>query len=269
MRGIALPVCHIVSPLVDTPSSVQTASHSYSAFYMLSNQKGEVPPFRSLCRQRHGFKPKLEPYEQEVRQLVADHPNATLADFCEMLLPMCLSVPQTLKKPLGFKSKKPPNRTTISRLLAKISLQEMQEAFAVFLMQLLQETSLTAAVDGKVSKQILDEDGDVLQMLNVFVHDMKIVLWEWSVKGNKTNEPGCLKNHLGELLSQFPHLKLLTGDAIFAQRPLLEVLKTHHVDYVFQVNDNQPEVLDAVKETFRKRQNVEPVAKSVSKKTAA
>ena len=59
---------------------------------------------------------------------------------------------KTHKKPLGFKSKKPPIRTTISRLLAKISLQEMQEAFAVFLMQLLQETSLTAAVDGKVSK---------------------------------------------------------------------------------------------------------------------
>ena len=81
------------------------------------------------------------------------------------------------------------------------------------------------AVDGKVAKQMLDEEGEVLQMLNVFVHKMKVVLWEWSVKGDKTNEPGCLKKHLGELLSQFLHLKILTGDAIFAQRPLLEVLK--------------------------------------------
>ena len=32
----------------------------------------------------------------------------------------------TLKEPLGFKTKKPPNRTTISRLLAKISLTEIQ-----------------------------------------------------------------------------------------------------------------------------------------------
>ena len=139
-----------------------------------------------------------------------------------------------LKEPLGFKTKKPPDRTTISRLLAQISLTEIQEAFSTFLSQLLQETSLTAAVDGKVSKQILDEDGEVLQMLNVFVHKMKVVLWEWSVKGDKTNEPGCLKKHLGELLSQFTHLKILTGDAIFAQRPLLEVLKSHQVDYVFK-----------------------------------
>ena len=45
-------------------------------------------------KQRHGSKPKLAPYEKEVRQLVADHPDATLADFCEMLLPHVSSVQQ-------------------------------------------------------------------------------------------------------------------------------------------------------------------------------
>ena len=175
---------------------------------------------------------------------------------------------KTLKNPLGFKTKKPPNRTTLSRLLAKISLNELQEAFAVFLSQLLQDEPLTAAVDGKTAKQILDKDGEVLQMLNVFVHDIKVVLAEWSVKGDKTNEPGCLKQHIGDLLSQFPNLKILTGDAIFAQRPLLEVLK-NKVDYVFQVKDNQPEVLDAITLTFKDRQSVKPAAQSRSKKKAS
>jgi hypothetical protein len=32
-----------------------------------------------------------------------------------------------------------------------------------------------------------------------------------------------LKNHLAELLAAYPALQLLTGDAIFAQRPLLDV----------------------------------------------
>jgi len=59
-------------------------------------------------------------------------------------------------------------------------------------------------------------------MLNVFVHNIKVVLMEWSIKGDKTNEPGCLKLHFDELLAQFPNLKILTGDAIFAQRPLLQ-----------------------------------------------
>jgi hypothetical protein len=173
-----------------------------------------------------------------------------------------------LKKPLGFKGKKPPNRTTLTRLLAKISLKELQDAFAVFLSQLLDDKPLTAAVDGKDSKQIHGEEGEVLQMLNVFVHDIKVVLYEWSVKGDKTNEPGCLKQHLGELLAQFPNLEILTGDAIFAQRPLLRILKDK-VDYAFQVKDNQPEVLEAIKETFKERQEGEPAAESFSKKKAA
>jgi hypothetical protein len=175
---------------------------------------------------------------------------------------------KTLKNPLGFETKKPPDRTTMSRLLAKISLAELQDAFAVFLSQLLKDKPLIAAVDGKTSKQILDEDGEVLQMLNVFVHDIKVVLTEWSVKGDKTNEPGCLKKHLGELLAQFPNLKILTGDAIFAERPLLRILKDK-VDYVFQVKGNQPEMLDAIKLTFQDRESVEPAAESRSKKKAS
>jgi hypothetical protein len=51
MRGIARQVFHISSPHGDTPSSVQTASQSYSGFCMLSNQKDEPLPSRSICRQ--------------------------------------------------------------------------------------------------------------------------------------------------------------------------------------------------------------------------
>ena len=34
---------------------------------------------------KRGRKQKLAPYEQEVRQLVADHPDATLVELCEKL----------------------------------------------------------------------------------------------------------------------------------------------------------------------------------------
>jgi transposase len=36
---------------------------------------------------RPGRKMKLSPYETEVRQVVAEHPDATLAEFCEKLSP--------------------------------------------------------------------------------------------------------------------------------------------------------------------------------------
>ena len=98
---------------------------------------------------------------------------------------------------------------------------------------------LVASVDGKTAKQSLDENGNPIHLINVFAHNVKVTLNQWTTNGDKTNEPGCLKSHLGELLKQYPMLKLLTGDAIFAQRPLMEVLKEHGCDYLFQLKENQ------------------------------
>ena len=157
-----------------------------------------------------------------------------------------------LRQPLGFKRTKPPVDTTFSRNLAGVSVAEFQAALAEFLNVILMENndSLTAAVDGKAAKAMPDENGDPHLMLNVFVHDFKIVLEQWSVRGDKTNEPGCLKMHLEKLIETYPGLKLLTGDAIFAQRPLLEVFREIGCDYLFQVKQNQGDAYEATVTTF-------------------
>jgi hypothetical protein len=67
-----------------------------------------------------------------------------------------------------------------------------------------------------------------------------------------------LKKHLKELFEMYPCLKLLTGDAIFAQRPLLESLQQYHCDYLFQVKDNQPKVHAKMKEIFKDAPRQEP-----------
>ncbi len=137
-----------------------------------------------------------------------------------------------LRGSLGFKRTKPPVETTFSRNLAHVSVEEFQAAFAEFLNAVLAESddNLVAAVDGKAAKVMVDDNGDPLLMLNVFVHDLKVVLDQWSVRGDKTNEPGCLKKHLEKLFDAYPGLKLLTGDAVYAQRPLLEVFHEHGCD---------------------------------------
>ena len=118
--------------------------------------------------------------------------------------------------------------------------------------------TLVAAVDGKSARHSFDENGDPLLMLNVFVHDLKVTLNQWSVRGDKTNEPGCLKAHLEKLFEQYPALRLLTGDAIFAQRPLLEVLKERGCDYLFQLKKNQGDAYEAVKYCFKDAETTEP-----------
>jgi len=164
-----------------------------------------------------------------------------------------------LKKFLLFK-KGVPHAITLARVLRKLSLDDLQKAFAEFLKLLLSEKtdSLTAAIDGKVAKQMPDKNGDPLDMLNVFVHDIKVTLQQYSVRGDKTNESGCLKKHLEKLFDTYPALKLLTGDAIFAQRPLLEALQKHECDYLFQVKENQGRVLEQMTLVFEEASQQEP-----------
>ena len=157
-----------------------------------------------------------------------------------------------LRGPLGFKRTKPPVETTICRVLAKTSVADLQKVFAEWLNAVLMEDHdvLVAAVDGKAAKQFLDADGNPLLILNVFAHELKVTLTEYSVHGDKTNEPGCLKAHLETLFEQYPFLKLLTGDAIFTQRPLMEALQEYGCDYLFAIKENQGDMLEAAKACF-------------------
>ena len=147
-----------------------------------------------------------------------------------------------LKQFLEFKDKKGkrrvPHAITLARVLRRLSLDDLQTAFAEFGNAIHASSLFAAAVDGKAAKQMKDENGDPILMLNVFAQTLKVHLASWSVRGDKTNEPGCLKNHLEELFTMYPSLKLLTGDAIYAQRPLLEAIQEYHRDYLVQIKDN-------------------------------
>jgi hypothetical protein len=156
-----------------------------------------------------------------------------------------------IKKPMGFTRNTPPSATCISRSLAKLSLDEFRKTFADFIEPFLNEpTMLVAAVDGKTAKQSFDDNGDPEILIDVFIHDLKLSVTQYVVGKHKTNEPGCFKEHLPEILEHFPQLRIFTGDAIYLQKPLLEVMQQYHCDYVFQVKDNQPEVLDAMRQMF-------------------
>ena len=139
----------------------------------------------------------------------------------------------------------------------KLPIPVKPEGFAIHSHSLWLKTMLgehegrwAAAIDGKTCCQGLAADGSPVQMLNVFLQQAKVTLDQWSIGGDKTNEPGSFKNHLSELLAAYPALQLFTGDAIYAQRPLLELLKVEGCDYLFQIKANQPDVLDALTTCF-------------------
>jgi len=67
---------------------------------------------------------------------------------------------------------------------------------------------------------------------------------------DKTNESGCLKEHVNEFFEKYPFAQLLTGDAIFTGRPLLKILKELKKDYLFCVKDNQETMLESMVQAF-------------------
>jgi hypothetical protein len=89
-----------------------------------------------------------------------------------------------------------------------------------------------------------------IHLLNLFVHDLGIVLAQYSVKEEKTNEGSCLRKHAKEFFAKYPFAQLFTGDAIFASRPLLRVLKELNKDYIFCVKENQETILESMVQTF-------------------
>jgi hypothetical protein len=173
----------------------------------------------------------------------------------------------TVKGALGFSRDQPPHATTISRALARLSLQEFREVFAGWILSLPESDLIfAAAVDGKTSKQGHDGDGDPIHMLNIFAHELKICLAQFPVGDGKPTEPQALKEAHAELLARYPMLRLFTGDALFTQRPLAQVLWEANRDFLFAVKDNQPDLLEAIKASFCDLAQRQPDAKSVEKK---
>jgi DDE_Tnp_1-associated len=175
----------------------------------------------------------------------------------------------TLKGPLGFSRKRPPHATTLSRALARFSLAQFRDAFARWLAGLPRAAAaVTAAADGKTSKQGHDADGDPVHMLNIFAHELGLCLAQFPVTGGKPTEPQALKAALAELIDHYPMLRLLTADALFTQRPLARVILDADRDFLFAVKDNQPDLHEAVRASFRDAADRPADAKATEKKGA-
>ena len=173
----------------------------------------------------------------------------------------------SLRGPLGFDRDTPPCATTISRTLARCKVEDFQAALNDWLRYHVAEKSEgVVAVDGKTAKQGLNGKGKPIHMLNAFVHDVQAVVGQWSTDADKTNEPSLLRCKLTSLLATYPVLQLITGDAIFAQRPLIKLIRSLGKDYLLQVKANQPDTLDALENCFSKALSRPPAATTDEKK---
>jgi hypothetical protein len=155
-----------------------------------------------------------------------------------------------LKPAFGLTRAYAPHETTYSRTAARFSLDQFRTALTRWLARMMTTQPLVAAVDGKTSKQADDVDGDPIHVLNVFAHGVNVCLADWVVGDGKDTEPEVLKAHLDELFAAWPSLRILTGDAIFCQRPLAQAIIEAERDYVLVVKDNQPDLHETIRTAF-------------------
>ena len=75
-----------------------------------------------------------------------------------------------------------------------------------------------------------------------------------------------MRKQLGQLFERYPGLRLLTMDALYAERDLCQAIVSHGRDYLVRIEGNQPQVLAALAEGFAGEELVEPEAQSVGEK---
>ena len=59
-----------------------------------------------------------------------------------------------------------------------------------------------------------------------------------------------LREQLGQLFERYPGLRLLTMDAVYAERDLCQAIVSYGRDYLVRIKGNQPEVLAALADGF-------------------
>ena len=171
-----------------------------------------------------------------------------------------------LKEPLGFVRDHPPHATTISRTLAGVPGEQLQGALSGWVARVVADQEVNASVDGKWAKQSEDASGNPLVMVNVLAHDLKLCLSQWPAS-EKRYEPGVLREQLGQLFEHYPGLRLLSMDALYAERDLCQTIVSYGRDYLVRVKGNRPELLVALTEGFAGEElgEPEPEAETVEK----
>jgi len=172
---------------------------------------------------------------------------------------------------LGFTHHHAPDADTYRRVLNQLNTNILSQAFEGWMSEFLEEKTFDVAVDGKACRGIKtgDDSRGTLMLLNVFAHDIQVVLSQWPL-GKKQGEPTVLKEHLKDMVEKYPGIRLLTGDACFSGRNLCQAITDLHKDYLVRIKGNQPDIEEALSFWFSEqlKKQTPPDAQETEKKRA-
>ena len=153
-------------------------------------------------------------------------------------------------KLLGVNRKKAPTQTTMHEVLIRLDEKAIEDAFSAWLKTLINEDHqlLQIAIDGKTLKGSKSNEYPALHLLAAYCCKISSVISQISVESKK-NEITAAK----EILFDMPlHGKFISGDAIFCQKELCNIVLKNKGDYIFIVKGNQKQLLADIKDVFKK-----------------
>ena len=171
---------------------------------------------------------------------------------------------------LGFNHWHPPDGETFRLLLKRLDSTALTQVFENWMSDLLKDKTFDVAWDGKACRGVIAEGkpaGKGVQLLNVFVHDLQVVLTQWPLE-NKKGESTVGKANLGDLIEKYPGIRLLTGDSGLSGRNLCETIVNYKRDYLIRIKGNKEAVEESLLFWFetRLKKNPQADANSIEKK---
>ena len=143
--------------------------------------------------------------------------------------------------PLGLR--RSPSVATLHRLLQRVRVEDVRRALRQFARRLAQQRhgprGLTvAAVDGKALRGTR-EDGAPLHVLQLFAHRGALAL-DQAAAAPLRGEPAAARAWVEEVAAEFPGLRVLTGDALFADQDLCRAVVAAERDYLVRLKKTSP-----------------------------
>jgi hypothetical protein len=131
-----------------------------------------------------------------------------------------------------------PSVATRSRLLGQVAVADVRAALRTFVERLLAgwgpaANTAVVAVDGKTRRGVR-EDGEQLHVLQVFAHQGAVAL-DQAAAAPLRGEPAAAQAWVEAVAETFPGLRVLTGDAIFAEQSLCAAVVADHRDYLVRL----------------------------------
>jgi predicted transposase YbfD/YdcC len=152
-------------------------------------------------------------------------------------------------KMIGINRKTAPTQTTIHEVLVRLDEKEIENAFSAWTKTFIDEKELLQiAIDGKTLKGSGTSEYPALHLLSAYCSEISSIIMQKSVDMKK-NEITAAK----EMLFDMPLKgKFITGDAIFCQKELCNIILKNKGDYIFIVKNNQKQLIDDIKAIFKK-----------------